>query len=341
MYTAGNWYIRLRFADGCVNITERTKTDCINKAALIKAEHKNGINEQKYAKPGELTLHQAMESYVKSNQAVLSASTVRSYNSYLKNRFKAYQDKQLSKINWQEMINKELEDVSEKTVRNAWGLVVPAVSAAGYTLPKVKLAKVPIKDLNYLQPEEIKPFMKALEGKPYEIAALLLLHGLRLSEAIALKREDIDLVNDTIRIHASMVRGENGLVYKETNKNSSSTRKVPILIPRLKTLILSDSSDFPYLVHQHPSNVLEGVKLTAKQANVTPITCHDLRRTFATLCWANDIDIKQLQLWGGWSDFRTCAKIYLKLSEGKQNANTEKMKAFFRDDKPKRRRKCR
>ena len=36
------------------------------------------------------------------------------------------------------MINDELEDVSEKTVKNAWGLVTPSLKSAGFPVPDLK-----------------------------------------------------------------------------------------------------------------------------------------------------------------------------------------------------------
>lgn len=71
------------------------------------------------------------------------------------------------------MVNAELKTMSVKTVKNAWGLVHAAVSDKGFPVPDVKFPQVPIKDIPFLQPEEIIPFCDAIRGDMAEIVVLL------------------------------------------------------------------------------------------------------------------------------------------------------------------------
>ena len=177
---SGNWFIRLRLDGDSIPITAATEAECKSKATLIKAEHKAGVRiSNKTAR--EFTLKEAEEKYIAHHKAVLSPSTYRSYKIYAEKRFPEYQNKKLPNIDYQAMINDELSVVSEKTVKNAWELVHAALGHVGYTVPAVKLAKVPVKEIPFFQPEEILPFCEAIKGRNYEIAALLELHGLRLS----------------------------------------------------------------------------------------------------------------------------------------------------------------
>ena len=218
---SGNWFCRLRLNGVSVPITAESKAECERLAYLKKSEWNAGKTRIQKT-PRTTTLQEAMERYISASRSTLSPSTERSYRIYARCRFQKYRDKPLSKIKWQQMIDEELRDASEKTVRNAWFLVVPALKNVGYPVPNVRLAKPVVNDLNFLQPEEIKPFCKAVKGRSYEIPALLALHGLRLSEIRGLTWENVDLEKEVIFVHGSTVRGPDGNVDKKTNKNDDS-----------------------------------------------------------------------------------------------------------------------
>ena len=175
--------------------------------------------------PAKVTLKQAIRNYIDSNENVLSPSTIRGYETAYRNRFKKYMDKNISNIDYQTMINAEAAKVSPKTLRNAWGLVSPALAASGMTPPKVNLPQVPESNEDWLDYEQIKVFLEAIKGRPVEPAALLALHGLRLSELLDLDVSQI--VNGQILIRGATVADKNNkLVHKETNKNKTSSAKL-------------------------------------------------------------------------------------------------------------------
>lgn len=325
---SGNWFIQLRLNGESIPITAETKTECKTIAELTKSKHRAGASAIKKT-PKSITLSESFDKYLKAKKATLSPSTLRSYTSYSKNRFKNYRDKPLRQISWQKMIDEELEHVSEKTVKNAWGLVSSSLKYVGYPVPNVTLAQVVVHDLNFLQPEEIKKFCAALNGRSYEIPALLALHSLRLSEIRGLCWENIDLENGVIFVHGARVRGPNGNVDKKTNKNDTSSRYVPIMIPRLAT-VFSAVEDKTGLVADIGSNtLLDDVKRTCKRAGVTECTVHDLRRSFASLCFYLQIPSKQIQEWGGWKDDKVLNKIYIKLAATMKTENKTKFTQFF------------
>ena len=108
--SSGNYYIRMRLNGANINVTAETATECRNKARLIKAEYKAGKREINLGKRNaeDMTLQQALKEYINKNNDVLSPSTVRGYTFYADNRFPGYRDKRLADINWQRMINDEL-----------------------------------------------------------------------------------------------------------------------------------------------------------------------------------------------------------------------------------------
>jgi len=254
---------------------------------------------------------------------------VKAYLQYKDGRFVDYLNKPLKDIDWQKMIDSELEIASEKTVYNAWGLVRPSLKHVGYPVPSVRLAQVPVNEIAFLQPEEIKPFCEAIKGRNYEIAALLELHGLRLSEMKALDWKDIDLKNNIINVRGAYVNGPDGYVDKKTNKNKTSTRPVPIMIPQLSSALNAVQDKSGRVVDTCPSVLLRDVKRACKRAGVTEVTNHGLRHSMASLCFHLNIPMKQIQEWGGWKNSATLEKIYIRLSASAKTKHQLAFQNFF------------
>ena len=325
---SGNYFCRLRINGVSIPITAPTESECELLATMKKAEILSGKTNIKRT-PKETTLQEAMDRYIQNRQKTLSPSTLRSYKIYSQNRFPEYRSKKLGSIDWQKMIDDELELTSEKTVKNAWGLVSPSLRLVGFPVPNVNLANPVVPDLNFLQPEEIKPFCDALKGRNYEIPALLALHGLRMSELRGLDWKNVDLDNGVIFIQGATVRGPDGNVDKKTNKNTQSSRYVPIMIPRLKEVLQRVPDKTGKVSPIGATTLLDDVKRTCRRAGVTICTVHDLRRSFASICFFLGIPSKQIQEWGGWKDDKVLNKIYIKLSNTMKTESQNKFTQFF------------
>ena len=323
---SGNYFCRLRLNGVSIPITSESEAECKRLAYLAKAEWNAGKSRIQHT-PKETTLQEALNKYIQKRKSTLSPSTLRSYTIYAKNRFPAYRDEKLGKIKWQQMIDDEL--VSEKTVKNAWALVAPALESIGFPVPHVTLARPVVNDLNFLQPEEIKPFCAALRGRNYEIPALLALHGLRLSEIRGLKWDHVDLKNGVLFIQGAMVRGIGGNIDKKTAKNDTSSRYVPIMIPQLKTALTQAKNKTGKVAEIGATTLLDDVRRTCRRAGVTECTTHDLRRSFASLCFYLGIPSKQIQEWGGWKNDAVLNKIYIKISTAMKTESKEKFTKFF------------
>lgn len=364
---SGNWRVRLTIGGEVLSITRATKEECRSEARTIKSDYLAGRREALSREVKDKTLEEVQTDYVNKNRPVLSPATQRSYESYIRNRWAGYRGKRLCDIKWQEMINAELGKVAEKTVKNAWGLVTPALTAAGYPVPSVKLAAVPVKELAFLQPDEIVKFVDTAKGRRYETAVLLMLHGLRLSEVKGLRWRDVDLDRGILTVRGAEVRGPDGLVRKDTNKNETSTRAVPVLIPRLLGVLTEeaekreaearkrkeaakkqgtdaqkkeekpDPDPDEQIVKTNPSNLLEDVKRCCRDAGVTEVTCHGLRRSFASLGYYADVPERQIMAWGGWKDFQTMHRVYIKLAAIGEQKSKKKMTEAFQPKKAKHR----
>lgn len=325
---SGNYFCRLRLNGTSIPITAESEIECERLAYLKKSEFLAGKTHVQHL-PKDTTLQSAMNAYLKKKEKTLSPSTLRSYTSYSKNRFPDYRSKKLSQIKWQEMINDELEDVSEKTVKNAWSFVSASLGVIGYPVPHVTLAKPVVPDLNFLQPEEITKFCQTLKGRKYEIPALLALHGLRMSEIRGLDWKNVNLQNGIIFVQGARVRGLSGDVDKKQNKNVDSSRYVPIMIPRLTKVLEAVPNKTGKVCSIGSNTLLDDVKRCCRMAGVTVCTAHDLRRSFASLCFFLEIPSKQIQEWGGWHDDKTLNRVYIKISNAMKTESKDKFTHFF------------
>ena len=328
---SGSWFIQMRLGGQSVPVTERTKAECVKTAQLLKAQYM-AERERPKGRNTQRTVGELVEDYIKKYTPVLSASTVRGYQTIRRNRFQSVMGLYPARVtSWQKVINDELRAVSEKTVTNAWGLVSAALRDAKISVPEVKLAPVPETDLPFLEPEEIPLFLDAVRGDPCELEILLELHGLRNSEARkVVKDNQIDLKHRIINVQGAIVRGSEGFVEKKTNKSKKGTRAVPIFIPRLEELAkeLAGKGEAPPM--HGASMILEHVHQACERAGVTDVDNHGLRRSFASLCYSTGkVSERSLMEMGGWNDAATVHKFYIKLAQRNRKGAVEALRGFY------------
>ena len=320
---SGTYYNKIMVNGVRVSVSADTEEEYYTKARAAKL----GLIDIKKTAP-KLTLGAAIDSYIESNSKTLSPSTIKAYKSYRKFRFQSVIDKDVSSItNWQKVVNDEFDGISPKTLANAWRLVTASLKAKNVPVPEVTLPKTAKAQRPWLDFEQINTFLKAVEGKDCELAALLALHGLRRSEILALTSDKVDLKKEIITVSGAIVFDDNGnLVKKDTNKNKSSQRTVHIVIPRLKTLLEDKTGQ---LVTTHPNTIREQINAVCKKADLPVVGVHGLRHSFASLAYHLGWSEKTVMLEGGWSNTQTVSNIYTHLAAQDKNNDIDRMKEFY------------
>ena len=314
---SGKWNIELR-KEG-ESITEDTPETCTLRAQAIRA----GFLEKQKTLPKQ-SLKSVIRKYIDDNEAVIAPDTVRSYESMLKSRFKDYMDEDINKINWQKMVSDESEKKKPKTVYNGWRMVTAAFNYAKLPVPDVNLPQSHQKETAWLDYKQIEVFLKGIEGKSCELACLLALHSLRISEIKALKPDSIQ--NGVIRVRGAVVPDKDGkFVYKETNKNDPSRRDIQVMIPRLTEIWPSDGE----IVLQADSPRRRMIERVCKKNGLPVISIHGLRHSFASLAFHLKWDILTTCSVGGWGDTTCVERIYTHLSKLDKDDNIEAMKKFY------------
>lgn len=330
--TSGNYCIELRLGGERISITRRTERDCRREAQIVKAEYLAG---KRVAAPASPTLGAAIDAYIAKRSNVLSPSTIAGYRKIKRTRFTAYTDTPLAEMDasrWQRAVNDEARECSPKTVKNTWGFVASVLKDNGLPVPRVKLPQVPVPDLPFLQPEQIDTFIKAVHGTKVEIPALLALSSLRKSEILALTWDNVDLARNIIHVRGAAVMVDGELVRKPTNKNDTSNRDVPIMIPALKTA-LADVENKRGLVAPNAENTMyDRINRICAKNGLPQVGVHGLRRSFVSLGFHLGVPEEIIMQIGGWADYQTMRKHYKRLAQSDVNKFTDALTKFFADE---------
>ena len=275
----------------------------------------------------KMTLGKVIDNFINAQTNILSPSTIKAYKSYRDNRFQSYMDSDISRINYQRMVNEEAEDVKPKTLANAWRLVTASFKNASLSPPSVSLPSIPKSARPWLDYEQILQFSKAIEGKDCELAALLALNGLRRSELLHLTDKDIDLERGLICVRGASVKDSSGkLVDKPPNKNATSTRTVHIVIPRLTELLRDKKGT---LITTGPDATYFQVNRICRKNGLPEVGVHGLRHSFASLAyhlkWSEATTMRE----GGWANTDTVHKVYTHLAAQDANEDIAKMREFY------------
>ena len=331
---SGSYFIQLRLGGESVSVTAPTKQECRIAAEQIKSDHRAGKRTTK--KKDLPTLEEAMKKYIENKRNILSPSTIRGYTGIKDNRYKDVIKQKIDSIDYQAMVNKDAADHKAKTVKNGWRFVCSVLREAGVTPPTVALPQIVQEEHPYLEPEQIKPFVEAIKGEPCRVAALLGLHSLRRSEIVALTWDNVDLKKGLIYIRGSAVYNEeNKLIRKDTNKNTSSRRTIPIMIPSLSEALEAVPTDerTGRVVTVTPNAILKQVNRACRKHGFPEIGVHGLRHSFASLAFSSDVGLSEREVMelGGWSDPQTVHKIYEHLARKNRLKAANKMAKFFQN----------
>lgn len=323
---SGRWYIQLRAERQ--SITEDTEELCLSKARAIRA----GWLAKQKTKTG-ITLREAIDQYIDRRSNVLSPSTIRGYTKIRDHRFAGVMDAELvDGMDWQKICNIEAKIVHAKTLKNAWGLIAAVLKDQNIPVPTVRLPQVIRSEKKWLTPEQIKIFIPALQGQDVAIPAMMALCSLRRSEILAVTWDDIDPKCEQIRVSGAMVVNKDGqFTVKKENKNTTSARIVPILMPELSDLLRRSRSAGP-VVTMHPNTIHDKINRICRQFELPEVGTHGLRHSFASLAHHLGVPEREAMRIGGWADRDTMHRIYIHLSEADKIKESTRLKAFFTDE---------
>lgn len=334
--SSGKWFIQMRLGGESVSVSDNNKKACVTQAQAVKAEYLAGKRAPKQETVELPTLTLAIDAYIESKSNTLSPSTIRGYRAVQKHRFASTMPRRLDEIDsseWQGILNAEAALCSPKTLKNAWAFIRTVVlRTTGKVLPNEVSLPAPIPpDTAFLMPDEILKFVNAVKDTHYAVPALLALSSLRISEIQALKWEDIPPKPSFIRVSGAVVRNEkNGYQRKAQNKNETSTRNVPIMIPELSMAIKRDRKESGPILDRDQDSLREAVHNICKRNGITDVTIHGLRHSFASLAYHLQMPEKIAMEIGGWADSGTMHRIYTHIAKSDIERYQTAMTEFYK-----------
>lgn len=296
---SGNWRVRVfsrTDSEGkkhYESFTASTKAEAEMQAAKFAADVERRRSQ-------DLTVKEAVQSYIDSNAGVLSPSTIYGYTKDLQRMapMHSYRIRKLTSEDIQgliqDMVNKGL---SPKTIKNTYGTLRSALTFSGVEKHfMVHLPSLRKKIKAAPENEQIAVLYENATDKMKIAIALAAFHSLRRGEIAALKYGDIH--KNTLDVHADIVWGiDNKWHYKDMPKTAASYRTV-YLPDSLLELIGTGEPD-EYILGINPNSIGENYRRLAKRLNIE-IRFHDLRHYFASLAVVLGIpDIYTASL-GGW-----------------------------------------
>lgn len=252
----------------------------------------------------DMTVAEAIDGYIKAKEAVSSPSTIRGYRQMQKTRYDSIDRKKIRALTSEDMqifISKLVKkDLSPKTVRNVYGLLVSSVALYDDSARFKVTFPAKQKKRQESPSDDVISMLNRAASDQMKVCIALGCRSVRRGEICALKYEDIN--NGVAHIHADMVKDSDGnWVYKEIPKTSDSDRFV-------KVPDLGEGEGF--IVKWTPDSITKRFIDLRNSLGLT-IRFHDLRHYFASTAAVLQIpDIYTADL-GGWQrDGKTMKAVY-------------------------------
>lgn len=312
---AGAAHTRVLIDGERYSITKDTPEECIAEYLALKHRVKDTANR---TKKQIVTLEEALGKYIEKRKERRSPATIKGYEEYRKNRLQAMMSANVyttTDAQWQAAVDRDFRKLSDKYAKNVWSFVASAIEEETGRRPKVDV-EPPIKNKRpFLEPEEVLIFVQAIKGRSVEIAALLELSSLRVSEVLSVKGTDIDFINSRVRVHGAAVYGPEGkLVHKDENKTSAADRYVP-LIPPLRDALWDKVLTDDYIVKMTPAGIYKHINRVCAANGLPQVGNHGLRHSFASLAYHLGIPEKIVMEIGGWDDSKVMHDVYTHLAK--------------------------
>ena len=341
---SGMWRVQLyshtELVDGKKKKVYKSFTAANKRAAeLMAAEYKAGIIK---VSPESLTVGEAIDRYIDSNQNVLSPTTTSNYRKIRELAFSELMSTPIGELTQERIQNAVRREsqrvttkgkkISPKTVKNEYGLVSAALRTHGISF-NVNLPKIPEKFVE-LPPADV--VIAAVRGTNVELPALLACWlSFSMSEIRGLKCSSVR--NGQIFVEQVLVTVDGHSVEKSTGKAEKRLRvhKIP---PYIMQLVESsapyqkykETGEDGYLVPLRSNRIYERFQAAMKPTGYK-MSFHQLRHLNASVMLALNIPERYAMERGGWKTPHTMKKVYEHTFSSERQKVDERIDSYFED----------
>lgn len=192
---------------------------------------------------------------------------------------------------------------------------------------------------NFLTAEKAAEMLQLFNGTPlYAVVYVTLYYGLRKSEVLGLKWNSVDFINNKITLENVVVKNLT-IEEKQTMKTSASYHTYPLL-PNVREVLIQQKawqtenrekfgeayqeSNFVCTWEDgrcfRPDTIMRSFQRVLKRNNFSPILrFHDLRHSTASILYARNWDLKDIQMWLRHADIKVTGDIYTHIQRNFQN----------------------
>ena len=233
----------------------------------------------------------------------------------------------ISEDDWQALVNELLTVWSRATV-NAWLLVIRG--AVKRAIPRyltynplgsVKLPKATEQPPKAWRKDEVARLLATARGGTHETWLLFsLATGVRIAEALAVERTDLDLTEQTVTISKQVLQVDRTLAPTKTGKVrviDLPAEILPALVAYLARLPAGQQRLFP----RTAASYREWLQRVCKRAGVSVLTPHATRHTAASLALDAGVPIQDVARLLGHATPATTMRVYASfLGDGQRRA---------------------
>ena len=294
------------------------------------------LGKGKHVQQKEVTLRAAMRAYIESKRAILSPTTIRSYETIEKG-FGEYLDikiLEINKVNLQTALNEYMFNKAKprtpKSVRNAYGLINAVLKQNNVDVGEIALPHK--QEIEYATPfdNDLKYIFEVFKGTHIEIPVLLATFcSLRRGEICGLRFSDVDYEKKMIRIERS--RGRIGSEDYVKEPKTKKSKRVVFATDYILELIRNTEheSEDEYIFKYTPDVITKRFLAILKKNGLPECRFHDLRHSFVSVLSAHGIDPMYIQTIGGWSSDRVMRSVYLQVSRDQLREKSEQANNVF------------
>lgn len=207
-----------------------------------------------------------------------------------------------------------------------------------------------VKEKAYMDKGQAMEFLAYVRSEPmfeklYCFSKLGLYYGLRRSELLGLRWDAIDFGKGEIAINHTVVRGEQGDIFRDNVKTKSSHRYLPLLESVKGDLLelmesqkeLGAYSENGYVFTWEdgrvysPDYMSKLFRKAVKRCGKVPedLTLHGLRHSCCAILFEEGWELAKVQQWLGHSDISVTANIYNHVSKKWKNKHGEMVDGIF------------
>lgn len=284
-----------------------------------------------------MTVKEAILYYIEVYGKDLSPTTIREYNRIAENDMTDIINKPLYSLTCpiiKMSMNKALDTLSPKTVKNRYGLLrrILTVFHPGF-IWAIEYPKQRKSPKRMFSNEYIRQICAAVKGTRIELESYLGMLSMRESEIAGAKWEDVDFKNKTLRIcRTKLLNKDNEYVVVDRTKTDASERTIYLpdyVVGLLKVRRKKTTGE--YISTMLPHQYWDTLNYILKRWNIEHLRFHDLRHIYSSVSSHLGIDSQIRMENGGWSNEKIMDGNYRHaMSEAQVEAN-QKMNDFMND----------